>query len=44
MNFIKLTDSEDNTTIYVKKKALSAVCPIRGLPQIMHPSKASILR
>lgn len=33
-----------NTTIYIKKKALSAVCPVRGLPQIMHPSKASILR
>ena len=33
-----------NTTIYVKKKALSAVCPVRGLPQIMRQSKASILR
>ena len=33
-----------NTTIYIKKKALSAVYPVRGLPQIMHPSKASILR
>jgi len=33
-----------NTTIYVKKKAISAVCPVRGLPQIMRQSKASILR
>ena len=33
-----------NTTIYIKKKALSAVCPVRGLPQIMRQSKASILR
>ena len=33
-----------NTTIYIKKKALSAVCPVRGLPQIMDSSKASILR
>ena len=32
-----------NTTTYIKKKALSAVCTVRGLPQIMHPSKASIL-
>ena len=27
-----------------KEKALSAVCPVRGLPQIMRQSKASILR
>ena len=26
-----------------KEKTLSAVCPVRGHPQIMRPSKASIL-
>ncbi len=31
-----------NTTIYVEEKALSAVCPVRGLPQIMR-QRASIL-